>query len=289
MTEPAASPTTGPQGPTVTALSVTDDISVGPNRFTFVLLDAENLSIGDAAVRARFYRITDAGAQLAFEADAEHHNVQDWFPHLHPGGGTHFHAETSSYYALAKASFDTAGRWGAEFIVNRAGGPQMTVAGPAFEVRETGSTPALGQPVPATDNPTLQDVADIGEIDSSDPPRPELHSISVAEALAAGKPFVVTFSSPSFCQSRLCGPVTDIVASLQTVYGDRVNFIHIEPYDMTLLRSQGQYQLTTASQEWGLPSEPWTFVVDASGRLAAKFGGVLSPEELEAAVASLLA
>ena len=33
-------------------------------------------------------------------------------------------------------------------------------------------------------------------------------------------------------------------------------------------------------EEWGLSTEPWVFVVDAEGRVAAKFEGVLSEEEL---------
>jgi hypothetical protein len=36
--------------------------------------------------------------------------------------------------------------------------------------------------------------------------------------------------------------------------------------------------------EWGLTTEPWTFVVGADGRIASRFEGLVSVHELEAAV-----
>jgi len=39
-----------------------------------------------------------------------------------------------------------------------------------------------------------------------------------------------------------------------------------------------------ATIEWGLPSEPWIFVVDRDGLVTASFEGIVSEEELQAAV-----
>ena len=36
--------------------------------------------------------------------------------------------------------------------------------------------------------------------------------------------------------------------------------------------------------EWGLPSEPWTFVMDGGGIVRAKFESFTTREELEAAL-----
>jgi peroxiredoxin len=41
-------------------------------------------------------------------------------------------------------------------------------------------------------------------------------------------------------------------------------------------------------REWGLQSEPWTFVVGADGRVKDKFEGSVSVTELSAAVRRLL-
>lgn len=41
--------------------------------------------------------------------------------------------------------------------------------------------------------------------------------------------------------------------------------------------------------EWGLETEPWVFIVGSDGRIAAKFEGIVSFEELEAAMRKELA
>ena len=61
-------------------------------------------------------------------------------------------------------------------------------------------------------------------------PDPELHTTSIADAIAAGHPALVVFSTPVYCVSRFCGPVTDLVAELAAEYGDRADFIHVEIY-----------------------------------------------------------
>jgi len=40
-------------------------------------------------------------------------------------------------------------------------------------------------------------------------------------------------------------------------------------------------QIVPAVAEWGLPSEPWVYVLDSGGRVAARFEGAVSPEEIE--------
>jgi hypothetical protein len=58
-----------------------------------------------------------------------------------------------------------------------------------------------------------------------------------------------------------------------------VAFIHVEPYELPA--NPARLEPVPATRQWGLPSEPWTFVVDSRGRLAAKFEGALSATELE--------
>ena len=82
----------------------------------------------------------------------------------------------------------------------------------------------------------------IEEIDSSLPPIPELHDLTVVAALDAGKPILVTFATPAFCQTRFCGPVIDrIVRPLLERYGSEAAFIHIEPFDLAEAREAGRY------------------------------------------------
>jgi hypothetical protein len=43
-----------------------------------------------------------------------------------------------------------------------------------------------------------------------------------------------------------------------------------------------------ATVEWGLPTEPYVFVVDGQGKVAAKFEGMAYPDELTAALDAVL-
>ena len=43
-------------------------------------------------------------------------------------------------------------------------------------------------------------------------------------------------------------------------------------------------RLTPVMAEWGLPSEPWTFVVDGEGIVRAKYEGFVGADELRDAI-----
>ena len=158
-----------------------------------------------------------------------------------------------------------------------------------MQVLAESSTPKLGETVSPIEHRTAADVADLTEISTSPDPLPEMYQTSVAEALAQGQPFLVVFATPAFCQSRICGPVVETVASLIPDYGEDITFIHIEPYDLDLIRGGGNFEPSVEAKAWGLPSEPWVFLVDASGRLTAKFEGIVTHEELQEAIRTTLA
>ena len=141
------------------------------------------------------------------------------------------------------------------------------------------SFPGPGMAAPHTKQPVLRDVKDITEIDSSQPPRPELHQLTVAEAIDSGKPTLVAFATPAFCQTRFCGPVVDqVVAPLAKDYAGKANFVHIEPYRLDEAR-KGRLVPIPQLDEWGLDSEPFIFVLDGKGRVSATFEGVTQRDE----------
>jgi len=91
----------------------------------------------------------------------------------------------------------------------------------------------------------------------------------------------VTFATPKFCASRTCGPVVDVVEEVaRRLDGENVRFIHVEVYE----DNDPAKGFNPWLQEWKLPTEPWTFLVGADGRIAARFEGTVSVNELEAAV-----
>lgn len=44
----------------------------------------------------------------------------------------------------------------------------------------------------------------------------------------AGRPVLVAVSTPTYCVSRFCGHITDMVADLGRTYADRAAFVHLE-------------------------------------------------------------
>jgi hypothetical protein len=64
----------------------------------------------------------------------------------------------------------------------------------------------------------------------------------------------------------------------------KLTFIHVEiyrlPHNGRLPADPSSLPESTAVKQWGLRSDPWTFVVDAHGRVSAKFEGTVTPGEL---------
>jgi hypothetical protein len=92
---------------------------------------------------------------------------------------------------------------------------------------------------------------------------------------------VVAFATPKFCASRACGPVVDVVDDARREFANRgVRFIHVEVYT----DNDPNKGVNRWMREWNLQTEPWVFVVDADGKIVAKFEGSASADELRAAI-----
>lgn len=273
-----------PAGPpadaTIVPLVVSSQLAVGPNRFLFTLYDAQDqtklVAAPDVTADLAFYDLRkDPGAPAATSS------------------GTFFWAVSGQRGLYrASATFPEAGDWGVQVTVHRPGQADGT-ARVRFDVLDASTTPAIGAAVPAVDTPTATMAADIARISTDPHPDPAFYRQSIAQALAAGRPFVVVFATPQFCQSQICGPTLDTVKALAGPFESKVTFIHVEPYLLQAAPTgglqpafdqNGQLQLVPAMEQWGLPSEPWVFVVGADGKLAAKFEGAVGSDELTAAL-----
>jgi hypothetical protein len=151
-----------------------------------------------------------------------------------------------------------------------------------FEVTARGTTPAIGEGAPSSDVPTRDDVENLMEISTDDDPNPRFYSTTPAEAIKKGDPFVLVFATPKYCTSQVCGPTLDEVARVVADYPD-LTVIHTEIYEDLEPTSP----VVPAVEEWGLPSEPWVFVVDSKGLVAAKYEGSVSDQELRPVLDSL--
>ena len=259
---------------------------VGENRFPFALASVEGEPLVNAHISVRFYYLQDSEWQYRFLRNAEYREVEGVTPHLHDDGSLHKHLDVRGQY-LATVNFQSPGIWQARFTLNTGGESGSTVGDLAFNVLPEPTAPGVGEPAPPTYNLTLRDVSTINEIETRDPPD-DMHHLSVVQALELQKPFVVVWSAPMFCTSAICGPVLDAAVRLQDKFGERVNFIHIEPWDLKTARTEGRLAPIPEFTEWGLTTEPWVFIVDAQGLVRARFEGLVTDEELEQAVTAVL-
>jgi len=272
----------------LTAVVSSSELVVGENRFIVGLLDQDTEEVIDAEVTFRFFKLDGDEQTLKGEAEAKALTVDKSYTHTHDDGTVETHGAGRTGVYSAHPSFDEAGNWGVE-VTATIEGKTFDPVGAAFTVLQEGKSAAVGAPAPRSDTLTVDDVADVTEIDTSDPPIPQMHTLSVAEAVTSGRPSVIVFATPAFCLSRVCGPTKEIVDELFQQYKEQVAFVHVEPYDLEKARAgEGLFPIP-ATAEWGLESEPWVFLVDAEGTVAAKFEGVVTMEELKAALGPLLA
>jgi hypothetical protein len=274
---PTGSAATGPE---IIPLLINSEITQGPNRFLFSLTDRANelVAAPDVPVHLQFFDVDTDEDAVVFEADADFL----WA----------IEGEQGLY--VANVEFPDAGRWATRFEATFPDGAVKAVRAD-YDVQETGSTPAIGAAAPSVDTPTAADVGgDLAQISSDQAPDPRFYESSIADALAAGEPFVVSFATPAFCQTRLCGPALETVKTVAADY-PAVTFINVEPYKMAVtdgrlqpvLDANGQLQAADWTNAWGLRSEPYTFVVRGDGTVAAKLEGVMGESELRGALDAL--
>ena len=255
-------------------LLASSDLSVGPNRLAFGLVDSQSGPVREGNVQVSTYYLVDSTAQGPLETATA---VYRKWP-VGPGG----------VYTV-QVSFDRSGTWGLTATIAEAGGSSRT-SSVGVEIKETSAAPAVGSAAPRSANKTSRDVVALEELTSDPDPDPELYALTIADALDSGRPLMVVFATPAYCQTATCGPQVEVVRGLKDRHKAEVTFIHVEVYD-NLKEIEGDLtraRISPTVSEWNLPSEPWTFVVDGRGRIHAKFEGFTTGEELEDALADVL-
>jgi hypothetical protein len=201
-------------------------------------------------------------------------------------------SEGIGVYRATDVTFDKPGFWGVR--VEATIGGKDVKANASFEVVDQPQLPFPGQPAPRTDNPIAgAPGVDPESIDSRAQgtaaiPDAALHATSVKSALDAKRPTVIVVSTPVYCVSQFCGPITDSVGKLAGTYGDKVAFVHLEVW-----KDFEKQQVNPSAQEWITPKdggdtkEPWVFLVGADGNVVQRYDNVVSDAELEASVKTL--
>jgi hypothetical protein len=185
---------------------------------------------------------------------------------------------------VTQAAFDRAGIWQTHATATIGG--QQRQADTSFQVGERHAIASVGDTALPSDNLTMSTPgAPVAAVDSRAGaggliPDPELHQTTIAAAIAAHRPTLVIFSSPVYCISRFCGPITDMVDELAKAYSDRASFVHVEIWH--------DFQQQTANKvatDWlyrnDSVTEPWVFLIGADGKIAARWDNVVTRPEIE--------
>jgi hypothetical protein len=266
-----------PSGP-VLAPSVSV-LEKGTNRFGFALFDIAGKQLSGADVALYIGSTDGSAARGPFTARSESLKVSPQFESKQ----TATDPDSARAVYVADLPFKRNGKYAVLAIAQLDG---RLVATKPIGVQVGGKKvvpPSVGQKAPLIHTLTPADVSgDVAKIDTRIPAAESLLKDDFADVYGK-KPIVITFATPQLCQSRVCGPVVDVVAQVQARVGDKVSFIHQEVYVDNDISKGVRPQLQT----YRLQSEPWTFVIDKDGVVSTRFEGAFSPGELERAVAKV--
>ncbi len=272
--DPTASPP-APAGPVdLRVAPISTDIAVGRNRIAFGLIDRENGAVREAEVRVSTFFLTEEGPEGPYQTVEAVY--RKW-----PVG-------QAGIYTV-EVGFDRPGRWGLGVEAADAGG-RPGAGSVSLDVRVTSAAPAIGSPAPRSMSKTAADVDALDRLTTDANPDPDLYEMSIAEAIDSGRPSLVVFATPAYCTTSTCGPQLRIVKRLKEAHPSGVNFIHVEVWDNPR-EIEGDFsrgRLSPTLAEWGLVTEPWTFILDRGGNVHARFEGFVTAEELGPALESAL-
>ena len=249
--------------------------NLGTNRFPFGVFTAGREQITDAevAIYAAPGTTLNGPAIGPFPARIEDLTTRPAFR----AKTTADDPDTAQVAYVADVPLDRPGPWAFAALIKSDSGFEYSLLPTPNPVGDY-PMPGVDERAPVIHTQTADEVADISQIDTRVPPG-SMHSDDLADVVGE-KPVVLLFATPALCQSRVCGPVTDIAEQVKQQFGDRVAFIHQEVYRDNNITEGPRPQMLA----YRLSTEPWCFVIDRSGKVSAVLQGPFSPPDLEAAV-----
>lgn len=288
-TQPQARPTEN----TITPVFAFSEAVVGPNRMPLgIIRDGSPLNDPNAKVHLRFFRADTQDKQPRAEADA-----------------TYYGQGLPAAVYVAYAAFDQPGKWDVEISAQASDMNTPSVSRLRLDVLPQSEAPRVGEQAKPIKTPTVKTVSDSSQLSSGNNPNLALYQISLDDALKSGKPTAILFATPAFCRTAVCSPSATVISSLQKKYGDKVHFIHAEVYKYPFSQAvQQQAEASrTAQQEnrpptaqeraagfsdamvqWGLPTEPWLYLINAKGIIESRYEGGITVEELDPIIQGLI-
>ena len=245
---------------------VPSELIVGPNRFAGGIFDQGGNLVHEAGVHFHFYDLNDP-AMPAFESEA------DAYPLTTDLGDV-------TIFAFER-EFTHGGDWAVEVEVTFPNGNEA-ISGIRYFVYEESPSVKPGDKVPMVHTPTIADVnQQVDLISSAEVPNNSFYEQSLDEAVRTGKPTLLLFATPAFCQTRFCGPSYEIFNELADLYQDQMNFIHVEVFSGLPNPEANNWAVTPSMEQFGLQSEPWIFLIDENGTVLYRVEGLFTLQEIE--------
>lgn len=246
---------------------VPSELIVGQNRFAVGIFDQGGNLVHEAGVHFHFYDLNDP-AMPAFESEA------DAYPLTTDLGDV-------TIFAFER-EFDHGGDWAVEVEVTFPDGSEA-ISGIRYFVYEESPSIKPGDKVPMVHTPTIVDVnQQVDLISSAEEPNNSFYVQSLDEAVQeSGKPTLLLFATPAFCQTRFCGPSYDIFNELADLYQEQMNFIHVEVFSGLPNPEANNWAVTPSMEQFGLQSEPWIFLIDENGTVLYRVEGLFTLQEIK--------
>jgi len=248
--------------------------TVGENRFGFGLFTVSREQVTDAEVAIYAAPGADGEAIGPVPARIESLATDSSFE----AATTANDPDAAKAVYVTDIDFDKPGEWRLLAMIRQDDGKLVATRLPSVEVADDHEVPAVGDKAPSVDTPTVEEVGDVGKIDTRDP-HDTMHDVNLADVLGK-QPVVLLFATPALCVSRVCGPVVDVAEQVKSERPDDAAFIHMEVYNDNDPNKGIRPQL----QAYGLKTEPWLFVIDSDGKVSTRIEGAFSVEELDAAL-----
>ncbi|MEA2138640.1 MAG: hypothetical protein QOG56_1790 [Solirubrobacteraceae bacterium] len=265
------------QGAVLAPSSATSQRPGRDNRLGFAIVDTANKQIDVAEVAV--YTARANGTQLRGPFVARKESLDVATPYRSAQTASDL-ANGKTFY-VARPQFVSAGAHKVVGLVRLDGRLVLADSPMGLRVGARNGPPEVGDEAIRMHTLTGPDVGgDLRKLSTRVPPPPEMLGTDFADVLGK-KPVVLLFATPALCASRTCGPVVDIAEQVRAQNGKGVTFIQQEIYRDNDPSKPVRPQVAA----WRLPTEPWAFVIDRTGRIAARFEGVFSTGELARAIA----
>jgi hypothetical protein len=153
----------------------------------------------------------------------------------------------------------------------------------SIKVGEFAKIPRPGEKAPLIQTPIAKGDGNLAELSTRVPPDTQ-NRVNYADVLGK-EPILLLFTTPQFCQSRVCGPVVDVAQQAQHEFKGKANFIHMEIYNENDPANGVRPQV----RRFHLPTEPWLFAINDKGIVSAAIEGGFGTKLMHKTVEKVIA